>query len=76
MAHFTTSDGVRIYYESHGTGDLRSYIREDVAIEIRHDNDVESLRSVGQLGRSNIHDPVLFLEFRVLSPDLIENLME
>ena len=21
MAHFTTSDGVRIYYESHGTGD-------------------------------------------------------
>ena len=21
MAHFTTTDGVRIYYESHGTGD-------------------------------------------------------
>ena len=21
MAHFTTSDGVRIYYESHGTGE-------------------------------------------------------
>ena len=47
--------------------DLRRDVGEDVAVEVRHHDDVEGLGRVGQLGRADVDDPVLLLDVRVLA---------
>ncbi len=67
---------VRRGREAHRAGDLGGDVREDVAVEVRHHDDVELLRRVGELRRADVDDPVLLLELRILGADLVEDLVE
>ena len=50
--------------EADRAGDLRRDVGQDVAVEVRHDDDVESLGRVGELRRADVDDPVLLLDVR------------
>ncbi len=62
--------------QAHRAGDLRGYVREDIAVQVRHHHHVERRRRVGQLGGADVDDPVLIRNFRILGRDLIEDLVE
>ena len=55
---------------------LRRHIRKNIPVQVRHDDDIERFRSVRQLRRPDIHNPVLLLNLPILRPNLIKHLMK
>ena len=62
--------------EADAAGDLRRHVGQNVAVEVRHHDDIEGLWGIGQLGRADVDDPVLLLDVRIVRADLVEDLME
>ena len=58
------------------TSNLGRHVGKNIPIKVRHDDDVEHLRRIRELGRPDIHDPMLLLKFGILGPDFIEHLMK
>ena len=76
LEHRAPIPDVRRPGESDRAGDLRRDVRKDVSIEVRHDDDVEGFRGIGELRGADVHDPVFLLEVGILGPDLFEDLVE
>ena len=62
--------------QSDGTSNLRSDIREDIAIKIRHYEHVESFGGVRELCGANVDDPVLVFDVLIVCRDLIKHLVK
>src|SRR5579859_617299 len=57
-------------------GNLGSYVRENIAIEVWHHHHIEGFGGIGQFSRANIHNPALILDIRVFRGDLVEYFVE
>src|ERR1019366_1304762 len=58
------------------SGNLGRHVGQYVAIEIRHNDDVEGCRRIGQFRRADIDNPVLFFDVRIFGADLVVDLVE
>src|SRR5207302_1367824 len=76
LEHRAPGSDVRGAGEADRASDLRRDVGKNVAVEVRHHDDVESLGRVRQLGGADVDDPVLLLDVRVLRPDLVEDLVK
>jgi len=56
-----------------GSGDLCGHIREDVPVEVWHDDHIENLVAVGEYGGPDIDDPMLGLQLGVFGRDLVKH---
>ena len=62
--------------EADRAGDLRGDVGEDIAIEVRHDDDVEGFGRVGDLGGADVDDPVFLFDVGIFGADFVEDLVE
>ncbi len=60
--------------EADRAGDLGRDVRQDVTVQIRHDDDIEHLGSVRQAGGADVDDPAVALNVGVVGADLLEDL--
>ena len=67
---------IRRARDPHRPRDLRGHVGENVAIQIGHHDDVESLRRIRHLGGADVHDPVFVLDVLVLRGDFVKDLVE
>src|SRR5579862_537614 len=74
--HRSVSANIGRTSEAYRPRDLRSDIRENISIQVRHDDHIEDFGGIGELGRSNIDDPALIFYSWVFFSDLVEDLME
>src|SRR6202167_2304014 len=61
--------------DAYRPGDLRGHVGENVAIQVGHHDDVESLGRIRHLGRADVHDPGLVGDVRILHGDFVEDLV-
>ena len=61
---------------AHRTGDLRRHIAEDVPVKVGCHNHIKGFGMHRNAGCSNINNPMLVLNLRVLRGDFIKNLVK
>ena len=74
--HGTSVTNVSATCQPDRSSNLSCNVGQDITIQVGHHNDVKYLGGVSQLGSTDIDNPVLVLNVRVLGTDLIENLMK
>ena len=74
--HSAVATDIRAARQSDRACDFRCNIAHDVAIEVRHHDDIPALRSSRDAGHSDVDNPVVLLDVRVLGTDFLEQLVE